>query len=60
MSSLLLPGSLLGFEVFLEIPFAIFAKLKNPFEENKTNFLCLGSVFNDTFYKKDPKEVFSD
>ena len=48
------------FEVFLEIPFAIFAKLKNPFEENKTNFLCLGSVFNDTFYKKDPKEVFSD
>lgn len=38
-------------DAYLEIPFAIFAKVNNYTCEGETDFICLGSVFNNTFYK---------
>ena len=39
--------------VYVEIPFAIFAKVPDytGSQENRKDFVCLASVFNDTFYK---------
>lgn len=39
------------FDAYLEIPFAIFAKVKNFAREGEEDFLCLAAIFNDTFFK---------
>ena len=44
---------------YIEVPFAIFAKVPDyvGFKEKRKDFVCLASVFNDTFYKTKYDEI---
>lgn len=42
---------------YIEIPFAIFANVKDFARKDETDFLCLASVFNDTYKKKSKEDV---
>lgn len=45
------------FDAYLEIPFAIFAKVKDFARDGEEDFLCLAAVFNDTFFKDKKSDV---
>lgn len=47
-------------DAYFEIPFAIFSDVKGFVREDQNDFLCLASVFNETFYKTEKDNISKD